>query len=325
MQAAGITGASVYGTGKKARRKIDDQGRSDMENLKAEVRRKKKIGLQQTVKEEPEQTQTDIPDPVMVASPIFYLSVVMIGIAELTLMRSIELGMLTHAMIIIALAASIASLHKREAKEEHSKEQFKNTANLLSAVMILPLIRIFDFALPLVFFRQVYWSMVISLPLLIAIAYLGRNLGMSLRDAGLIPGKFPLQLAIALTGIAFGFMEYSLIHPLPLISSLSLETILVPAIVFMAFTGFTEELLFRGIIQTLAVRVYGPLSGILYSSALFTVMHVGFNSAPHMLFILAVSLFFGAVFYRTKSLTGVVLAHGITNIVLFLIAPFVMI
>lgn len=271
-------------------------------------------------KEEPLETH----EPSSVASPMFYLSVIMVAVAEFTLSMSIELGMITYAMIIAGLAMAVAALHKRGAREPERSEEFHGTANLLSAVLILPLVRIFDFSLPLVFFRQVYWPMVISLPLLIAIAYLGRNLKISLKDAGLVPGNVPAQLAIGITGLSFGFIEYSLIRPDPMITSLSLESALVPAIVLVAFTGFTEELLFRGLIQTLAIRVYGPLQGILYSSALFTVMHIGFNSAPHLGFILAVSLFFGAAYYRTKSLTGVIIAHGLTNAVLFLVAPFVL-
>jgi uncharacterized protein len=257
--------------------------------------------------------------------PLFYLPFLLLAAAEIALTINIELGMLLHAGLIMLFAAGVAYLHKEESLHEDSKESYRNAAGLLSAVMLLPLIRIFDFALPLVFFRQVYWSLIISIPLLVAVAFLAKNLNIRPVDSGLILGNIPLQLTVGITGIAFGYLEYSLIHPLPLVSAFSPEALLVPALILMAFTGFTEELVFRGLIQTLGVRVYGPLEGILFSSALFTVMHVGFNSGPHLVYIMAVSVFYGFVFYKTKSISGVVLSHGLTNIVLFMVAPYVLI
>lgn len=50
---------------------------------------------------------------------------------------------------------------------------------------------------------------------------------------------------------------------------------------------------------------------------------MGFLSWPDIVFVFVVALFFGWVVQRTGSILGVALAHGITNIVLYLIAPFI--
>ena len=41
-----------------------------------------------------------------------------------------------------------------------------------------------------------------------------------------------------------------------------------------------------------------------------------------IVFVFVVALFFGWIVKKTGSLFGVILSHGITNIVLFVIAPF---
>jgi membrane protease YdiL (CAAX protease family) len=318
----------VNGTVKKAKRhRIKDIERSDMEAVAKQVNRNSKrhhetplaphAGDQRSVEKGPEQ--------FIAGGPIFYLSFLLLAASELALTIDIGLGMLMYAGLIMCFAAGVSYLHKEESTHENNKETYRNAAGLLAAVMLLPLIRIFDFALPLVFFRQVYWPLIVSVPLLVAVAYLAKNLNIRPQDSGLILGNVPLQLAVGLTGIAFGLFEYGLIHPMPLISALAPEAVLVPALILLAFTGFTEELVFRGLIQTMGTRVYGAIQGILLSSAYFTVMHLGFNSGPHLAYVMAVSVFYGAVFYRTKSISGVVLSHGLTNIVLFMVAPFVLI
>ena len=314
-------------TVKKAKKhKISDSEIADLEAVAMQVDKNRKTHLEAPAGYVVKEDAPAIKEPgyFPLGAPIFYLSFLLLAAAELALTANIELGLLMHAGLIMCFAAGVAYLHRGESRKGSMKESYRNAAGLLAAVMLLPLIRVFDFALPLVFFRQVYWSLIISIPLLVAVAYLAKNLNIRPVDSGLILGNVPVQLAVGLTGIAFGYVEYSLIHPLPLITALSPETIFVPALILLAFTGFTEELIFRGLIQTLAVRVYAPLQGILFSSALFTVMHVGFNSAPHLVYIMAVSLFYGMAFYRTKSISGIVLSHGLTNIVLFLVAPFVL-
>ncbi len=57
-------------------------------------------------------------------------------------------------------------------------------------------------------------------------------------------------------------------------------------------------------------------------SLLFAVLHIGFLSLIDVVFVFAVALFFGWVVKKTGSLLGVTLAHGITNILLYLVVPF---
>jgi uncharacterized protein len=52
------------------------------------------------------------------------------------------------------------------------------------------------------------------------------------------------------------------------------------------------------------------------------VLHLGYHSALDMAFVFGVGLFFGFVVDRTQSILSVTLSHGLTNIMLFLVVPF---
>ncbi|MBI2850920.1 MAG: CPBP family intramembrane metalloprotease, partial [Chloroflexi bacterium] len=61
--------------------------------------------------------------------------------------------------------------------------------------------------------------------------------------------------------------------------------------------------------------------GIAYVSFLFAIVHLIHRSLLDIVFVFVVAMFFGWAVKKTGSLFGVTLAHGIANIVLFLVAP----
>ncbi|MGC8787064.1 MAG: CPBP family intramembrane glutamic endopeptidase, partial [Anaerolineae bacterium] len=117
-----------------------------------------------------------------------------------------------------------------------------------------------------------------------------------------------------------GYMEYQILHPKPLARAFTWEQLWLPALILMFSTGFSEELIFRGVMQRAAEAL--DRFSILYVSAVFAVLHVGYKSLLDVLFVFGVALFFGYVVKKTGNILGVSLAHGLTNIVLFLVAPF---
>jgi hypothetical protein len=64
-------------------------------------------------------------------------------------------------------------------------------------------------------------------------------------------------------------------------------------------------------------------AAIPYVAIVFAALHVGYKSAPDVAFVFFVALFFSWAVARTGSLLGVTLAHGIANVVLYLVAPFI--
>jgi membrane protease YdiL (CAAX protease family) len=107
-----------------------------------------------------------------------------------------------------------------------------------------------------------------------------------------------------------------------MVSELSWIVVLPIALMLVATTGFVEEFVFRGVLQRAAVESIGGWRGMVYVSVLFSIMHMGFQSWIDVLFVFAVAMFFSWAVKKTGSLLGVTLAHGITNIMLFLVIPF---
>ena len=251
---------------------------------------------------------------------VFYLPVVAVAFSEIALLYNIEAGISLYGLTLFGLVYGIAVIHQRE-RRDHA-ENYAALAAVLKALMLLPLMRIIGYALPLALFRQIYWSVIVGVPILIAAYVLSRNLKLSLKDLGFVKTELTPQVSIVLAGIILGIIEYFILRPQPLISSFSIGSALLPGLILLFFTGFMEELIFRGFLQSLAVKAFGALQGVAFTAVLFTVMHSTYNSVPEMSFVFLAALFYGIAYQKTGSIYGVMLSHGLANIVLFLVAPF---
>ncbi|MCS7283790.1 MAG: CPBP family intramembrane glutamic endopeptidase [Anaerolineae bacterium] len=185
-----------------------------------------------------------------------------------------------------------------------------------------PLIRLVSFSLPLSLVPLMYWYLLVSVPLFGAVFVTQRFLlrvswdRVGLHSKGLLP-----QIGVSLLGVPLGMLEYWILRPAPLVSGQREEEFLIAALILLVSTGFLEELIFRGILQHVATEMMGRW-GIVYISLVFAVLHIGYRSVGDFFFVLGVALVFGWYVHRTRSIVGVSLAHGLINIWLFLIAPF---
>ena len=235
-----------------------------------------------------------------------------LALAELTTtFADPRVGMVIHT-IILAVILLQASLDDEETPR-----------GFLLALSLTPLIRILSLSLPLQDVDLQYWYAVVAVPLLIATVVVARILGFSRFDLGLTLGRWRVQLLVGSSGFAFGALEYVILRPEPLVDDFSWVAILVPALILLVGTGFMEELLFRGLMQSAAREALGR-SAVLYVAIVFAILHIGYESVFDVVFVFAVALFFGWVVLRTRSIFGVTLAHGITNVALFLFMPFLL-
>ncbi len=242
---------------------------------------------------------------------LFYL--VGVTLAELlTVFSDPRLGLIGHTMLLIALIIHSSRIRGRSGLQ------------LLLALIPLPLIRLVSLSLPLADFPLIYWFFLISLPLFITIFMVMRLSGWGWRDLGLAISfkRVPVQLLVATTGFFFGFVEYLILRPEPLVERFTWQATWLPAIILLISTGYLEELLFRRVLQRPAIKVMGIWPGITYAALLFAVFHIGHQSLVDVVFVFLVGLFFGWIVWKTGSLIGVTLAHGLTNIVFFLVMPF---
>ena len=195
---------------------------------------------------------------------------------------------------------------------------------LLLAMSLAPLVRLISLSMPQLRLNPVASYIVTGIVMLLAAVVVYRLTGYKPGDIGLTFGRYlPLQLIVGLAGVGVGFIEYLILRPEPLANSLRLSSLLLPALVLFIFPGFTEELLFRGIMQRAASSVYARAWPV-YLALLFAVLHIGYRSWLDLIFIFLVGLAFSLVVEKTRSLVGVTLAHGLAGISLFLVFPFLL-
>lgn len=239
--------------------------------------------------------------------PLGYLA--LISLAEmLTTVGQLRAGLVLHGVLLVMLLVH-ASLTAGDPSHR-----------LLLALALAPLIRILSLALPLARFPQLYWYLIISIPLFVASALMVRVLGYSRQQLGLTISRLPVQLLAGLAGVTLGVVEYYILRPDSLLESPNWLSGAVAGLILLVCTGFGEEFMFRGLIQRASVQTLGRF-GILYTALLFAVLHIGYRSVADVVFVFSVALLFGWIAESTWSLLGVTLAHGITNIVLFLVMP----
>jgi O-antigen/teichoic acid export membrane protein/membrane protease YdiL (CAAX protease family) len=221
-----------------------------------------------------------------------------------------QIGLILHALLLIGLTLFGAS------------GQLTAGRRLALALTLAPLIRLLSLSLPLVRFPQATWYPIVAIPLLIAAWIVIRLLGVSRRDLGLRAGNLPLQLMLVGGGLGLGAAEYAILRPAPLIADYSWGALVLPALSLVIFTGFTEELIFRGLLQAVATPVLTRWT-MIYVALLFAALHIGYLSVSDVAFVFAVGVLFGEIVRRGGSILGVTLAHGLTNVTLFLIMPYV--
>jgi membrane protease YdiL (CAAX protease family) len=223
----------------------------------------------------------------------------------------VRVGILLHtATLLLLLLHTLRRLHSSDHR-------------LWASLTLVPLIRIISLSLPLANFSLAYWFFFTSVPLFAASIVVMRLLELRRQDVGLTLRGLPIQLLIAPIGLVLGYIEYLILQPEALIGELTVQQFWWPALIITISTGLLEELIFRGILQTTAIEQMGRAIGVLYIALYFAVLHVGYRSLIDVIFVLAVGLLFGWLVLKTKSIVGVTLAHGLTNIVLFLVMPFI--
>ncbi len=235
---------------------------------------------------------------------------VAITLAELLLTVSDpRVGLLLHVVVLILLLHSVQRASSRIDRR------------LYTGLLLVPLIRVLSLGLPLAEWPRAFWYVAVSVPLFIAMALIIWLESWRREELGHTLGNLPRQMAIGLTGLGLGWIEYQILAPAPLSTDLSWQASWLPALMLLISTGYLEELLFRGLLQSAAIPVMGYWRALLFVAALFAAMHIGYASLPDVLFVFLVGLAFGVVVARTRSLVGVTLAHGLTNITLFILWP----
>ncbi len=132
-----------------------------------------------------------------------------------------------------------------------------------------------------------------------------------------------LLIGLAL-GIPLGTMEYLILHPAPTFPTFEVKYLFRDMAYMLLFVGLGEELLFRGLIQQDLTGAFGWKWGLFGASLLFAVMHLTWRSIPELGFVFFAGLILGFLYWKTKSLVAPIVAHGINNVMLVAVLPYLL-
>jgi membrane protease YdiL (CAAX protease family) len=242
---------------------------------------------------------------------ILYL--VSIGLAEfITALIDPTLGVICHIFILVNLLIQ-ASLNRAWWER-----------GFFLSMSIAPVIRIVSMGMPLGSFPQEWWYLLSAIPLYATCWVVIRTVPLTRREIGIqLPERrhWPLTVVVAISGIPLGLTEYLILKPDPIVSTFAIGGVAVASTILLVGTGVIEELIFRGILQATTSEIFGPWWAILYVSVLFGELHTGHMSLLDVFFVIGVALYFAAMVRKTRTLIGVSVSHGLTNIFLFVVFP----
>ncbi len=254
-----------------------------------------------------------------------YLSVLVVAEAfiaqgEQTRAPSIgpSIGLSIHILLLFALLFHAVLIGERD----------RPLALLLTAMSLASLDRILSLAVPRFDFTPLQWLGLVSIPLLTAAGSVAYVLGLRISTLGFGPMPWSgvgVQAAVAATGLGLGITEFFILGP-PAPAWLKPWTgagFAFGVVVLFFATGLSEEIIFRGIMLRKAVEALGSRPGLLFVTAVFATLHLFYNNPTDLLFVFGVGLFYAIVVLKTKQLWGVTISHTIANVVLYLVAPFI--
>ena len=243
------------------------------------------------------------------ASVVIAVYVVLIAGAEvLSALGWIVLGVSLDLAIVVLLLNHYALLGSARYRR------------VLPVFVLLPLLRALSWTMTTWAWPHTAWYALVGAPVLMAVFLTAQFLRLPTTRLGLSLPSWREQLLIGMSGFPVGLGAFLVLRPQPLAIDLGPTHVVIGILVLSGFVGFTEELLFRGLLQKVAVQTVGR-AGLLVSSSLFVVVYIGSLSIPYLILMAVVGMFFGWCVERTGSIWGVVLAHSIWVVEALLILP----
>jgi membrane protease YdiL (CAAX protease family) len=133
--------------------------------------------------------------------------------------------------------------------------------------------------------------------------------------------KLPFQVLAGIgVGAVLGLVEHFVLRPKPVeVGSDIVSNVLYLVVAMVVFVGLTEELLFRGLLQSYMVDLMPKWQAVHLTSLIFGLFHTGWLNPMEVVFAYSAGIVFGYLLIKTNGLTAPILAHGFGNIVLYMI------
>lgn len=231
--------------------------------------------------------------------------------AELLLLTSgLIAGAVSHAILIAALV-----IHAIAAPSAPYRR-------LLVALTLPSLLRILGLTIPVASTPVAIWYLMAGTPALLGAVLGARVIGLPASLVGR-PASPSAQILIALSGVTNGLLAFLVLRPAALAGGPIAA--IASAVVLVVVVAGTEELVFRGGLQTVVADLFGsPMVGIGVSTGVFTFMYAGSLSFAFVVLMFATGLFLGWAVQLTGSLWGAIGAHAAMIVGLVVVWPIVL-
>ncbi len=250
------------------------------------------------------------------ASSIFFILAIFIAIAiseYIFAFRDVSYGIVLSLFITLAIyiVVSFTSMGR----------DFVKSAESLS---LIPLYVLFTSSLPWFFINQQYLlPAVYSVILALCFWHIYEH-NIDLHELGFrSDNALKYSLIGAVLAIPTGVVEYFILMPAPSSPSFEITNFLRDVVYMLLFVGVAEELLFRGILMNDLKKVFGFNTAILAQGAMFGIMHMTWRSTYEIAFTFLAGVLLGYFYYRTRSLVGPIAWHGVNNIMLVSLMPYI--
>ncbi len=184
------------------------------------------------------------------------------------------------------------------------------------ALALVPLAGVLAVVMPASQLTEASWPLLVVAPLVMAVALCARALELPPRALGLTLRGSGWQVLIALSGLPLGLVAYVLVSPQALASGANIAL----AVVSLCALAFTEELLFRGLLQPRLGPTFGR-GAIAVTSVLSAAVALGVHSLGFAALAGVAAVGFGHATQRTGSIVGTSVARAIMFIGLLVVCP----
>ena len=193
------------------------------------------------------------------------------------------------------------------------------------SLVLIPLYILLTSSLPWFFLSQELLLPAVYSAILALCAWHIYRKNVNLKDIGFSRERLPKYILIGLLiGLPLGAVEYFIITPVAAFPTFEIKYLMRDLVYMVVFVGLGEELLFRALVQRDMMNLLGWKWGLLGASLMFGVMHLTWRSIPELGFTFFAGLVFGYLYYRTRSLTAPIIAHGVGNTVLVAVMPYLL-
>ncbi|HEX5038607.1 MAG TPA: CPBP family intramembrane glutamic endopeptidase [Candidatus Limnocylindria bacterium] len=194
---------------------------------------------------------------------------------------------------------------------------------LLSGFALLSVVRLLSMTVPVAGLPVLAWQVMVGVPAFLAIVLALRAERVDPELIGfVVPPDAAVVVLSTAAGIPIGLLGWLALRPPPMVTALSPLSVAVAIVVTLVFIVALQELLFRGVIQGLALDAIGSSTvAVGISTAAYTIMLLGSLSAPFVILSCAFALGLGLTVERTGSIWAAVGAQASATLGMVLVWP----